>query len=136
MTISEALAVLEGCKWLKLSATHVAACNYKSRAEMSMLTRKQMDDPSCIYKASVLIRKSKGQTLEAMLIRAAKMIRAGHVPKIRRPPPKHTDRCACGANSHLAWNEQLKARVCRRCDGAWRRAALINDMPAAKGDVQ
>lgn len=135
MTISEALAVLNECRWLKVSPNHVRACRYRSRAELYMLTPEQRTNPKALYKADVMVRRAKGETLEALLIRAAMLVQAEHVPAPSRPAPKSSDRCACGSQDHLRWNQQVKQRLCARCDAAWNTAARHNDMPPSIGEV-
>lgn len=138
MTISEALKVLEACNWLKITGTHhVTASLYRSRAELSMLTREQLQDPNSMHKAHVQTRRAKGESFEGMLVRAATLVAAGRLPKVRVPPQKASERCVCGSTStDLTWNQQLKQRVCRRCEQAWITAANNNDIRPTKGDVQ
>ena len=122
MTISAAIEVLERCNWLKLSQTHVSAARWKLNSAV---------------RAHVAVRKRKGESLEMLLIRAATLVEANHMPTRRVPPLTSTDRCACGAQTHdLVFNQQLKQRVCRRCDARWITAAFYNDMAPTYGQKQ
>jgi len=137
MTTSEALTVLEECAWLKVTANHVSATKYRSRVELAMLSRADLSHPYSMYKAHVQTRRAKGETFEGLLVRAATLIASGHLPKVRVPPQRAAERCMCGSDSRdLTWNQQLKQRVCPRCERAWRTAANNNDIRATNGEVQ
>lgn len=129
MTTSEALLVLEDCDWLKVTQRHVTAVKRHTLDELRMMTREQL--ARSFYKAYVSIRRTKRESFEGLLVRAAEMVAAGHMPKIRVPALTSEDVCACGSKGDakgLAWNQQLQRRLCRRCDAAWARAADNNDM--------
>lgn len=137
MTISEALVILDGCNWLKVSARHVSASKWLTRSQMAFLTREQLSGENGMYEAHVQTRRAKGESFEGLLIRAATLVQVGHKPKVRVPVRTSTERCACGSeSSDLTWVAQLNQRVCRRCEYAWRTAAKNNDIRATNGDVQ
>lgn len=139
MNIAEALRELERCDWLKITGNHVSASRWKTRAQMSMMTRDEYErDPHAFRECSVSTRRKKSESFEELLIRAATLVRAGHKPTIRVPPQTNKDRCACGADNKghgLEWNQQLQQRMCRKCSIAWANAAMHNDMmPASNGE--
>ena len=136
MTISEALKVLDECNWLKVNTSHVSAARYHSRTHLAFQSREELLKPDSMYFANVLIRRKKGETFEGMLVRAATLVEAGHLPKERVPPASHKDVCACGENARLSWHYQLKQRVCPRCSLKWDTAARNNDMRPTTGEVQ
>lgn len=127
----------EGPALLALGVKYIIPKN-KTRAELSMLTRRQYIEggPSVMYRADVKTRRKKGETFEVFLIRAAEMVVSGHLPKVRVPRPKPLDQCSCGRRDDLVWQYQLKQRVCRRCAALWEQAARSNDMRPVSGDVQ
>lgn len=129
MNVSEALELLSGCDWLKITENHVSASRWKTREQMAMLPRADLNRPNAIYAANVSTRRKKHESFEALLIRAAEMVRSGHVPVSRVPQRKPKEQCACGsATTDLVWAYQLKQRVCRKCAAAWDSAAKNNDM--------
>ncbi|MFA6047103.1 MAG: hypothetical protein WC718_19130 [Phycisphaerales bacterium] len=137
MDIVAALIVLEHCDWLKITQRHVSASKWKSRAEMSFVRGDPSINPYPLKSAEVSIRRKKSETFESLLIRAASLVEAGHVPVVRVPPQTSADRCQCGTTSHdLIWNDQLHQRVCRRCYAAWASAANTNDIGPTTTTVQ
>ena len=137
VVIGEALRELDTCEWLKITATHVSAARYKTRAEMRMLSRDDLNKPHAMKQCDVQIRRKKSESFEAMLIRAAGLVRAGHLPTVRVPPLTNKDRCACGATTHdLKWNDQLQQRMCPKCVQAWAVAARNNDMAPTTGGAK
>lgn len=124
MSTDEALRVLEGCNWLKVSATSVHAVVWRSRGDR---TKRPAD---------VQVRLRRGETLSGLLRRAAGLVLAGHQPTRRVPPVTPLDRCACGVAGDLVWVEDVKRRMCRRCASAWITAARHNDMRPTEGDEQ
>jgi hypothetical protein len=129
MTIDEALTVLEGCDWLKITQQHVSASKWKTANERMFLNIKPFDDVNCLYDAKVSIRRKSTDSFAALLIRAAELVQAKHVPTAKTPAKTSADRCMCGSESRdLVWNDQLKHRLCRRCSAAWDTAAMHNDL--------
>lgn len=131
MTIGEALVELDGCDWLKINGSRsLTATKYKTRAQLAMLTRDDFNNNrNALHLADVHTRRKKGESFEGFLIRAAEMVRAGHLPTRRVPPLKPAERCACGSETRdLIWNDQLQQRMCRACVSAWMNAAATNDL--------
>lgn len=133
MSISDALNELDMCDFLKVTKTSIHASRWAR-------TRGGYGPPDGMAPkdADVMIRRRKSESFEAMLLRAAGLVRAGHRPTIRVPTLTSADRCACGRQGHdltLAWNSQLHQWLCRSCMAGWATAGRNNDMRSVKTDV-
>ncbi len=138
MKIEQALMVLERCDFLKVHATSVHASKSRTydEARACIASGMDRDDPRVFREANVMIRRKKLESFEAMLVRAAELVFAGHQPTVRVPTLTSRDACRCGSTTRLSWHSQLKQHVCERCSNAWSTAANVNDMPKPVGRVQ
>lgn len=103
MTLERATEILDDVRWLRLSPRGITANNY--------------DEPAC----RVQIRRRRGETFAAMMIRAAELVDAGFIPTDR--PDDIFAMCVCGASAGRAmrrikgWNEWL----CKECREALKK---------------
>lgn len=117
MTLAAALAELESCQRLRITQAAVAAWRWRTAGGR----------PYC----RVLVRRGRTETLGAMLVRAARLAAAGHVPRRSRRPVERHGPCACGRG--LAVRAVAGAgRMCGRCARQWALAAR-DDMGGAPG---
>lgn len=126
--LSEALRELQSCDWLKITGTHVTASRWKSQERL----RAEFIDtgvmPSSFHECAVRVRRGKSESLEALLIRAGALVKAGYVPPVRTPVVEQTDRCACSSREGLRWNRQLETHLCQKCERAWDTASQHHDL--------